>query len=390
MSARTTPPVSTNLSPTAKILIARDEWDAKTVKNQKRQIQFGFVTALLGPIAVFLLTLQILQFQKPEDVWVARGLIGGEAAILFFVLVFNFCQIGRSRHKWIAYRVRTEVLRREYFMLQARVGPYLTEDDPGNALQRRLLVIEDHNKDPMELIPLQYPGGKPWRDELEDAGPGKTAPPQPDLLECLRTYVANRIDDQRKWFSDSNDFHAKRDRWLESGAKVALALALVAAALHFYELSTGGHGFKLITVAAIVFPPFGAALTALQSLFEDKRLSRSFQGHADVLTGLANECMKLQEEIERVLPSPNDTKSAHLLIVNEAQEAWPSHTIVSEHSLIGRTWYNLGGDSVTEEQKAAKARYELQLKRLVLRTEEQLAGELRQWWLVVSGSGNFL
>jgi hypothetical protein len=88
----------------------------------------------------------------------------------------------------------------------------------------------------------------------------------------------------------------------------------------------------------------GAALTALQSLFESKRLSLSYHGQVDVLAGLTKECMKLQNEIERVSSSSKD----------------------------------LVGVSLTEEQKAKKARLEKRLKRLVLRTEELLAGELRQ------------
>jgi len=368
------------------ILKARGKWDDKTVTNRKRQIRFGFVTALLGPFAVLCLSLQILKFQEPNKY--AIGLILLELLALLATLLLGLWQIGRSHHnsfhKWIEYRVRTEVLRREQFLLQARVGPYLTEHDPGNAVRRRLEVI-DNREDPMELILLQYPEGKPWRDELEDRGPGNTAPPHPNLLGCLKIYLDDRLRDQRNWFRDSSASHAERNKWLENGAKLTLALALVVAAMHLILLvrpppqkahsdrqlsierpqisaysdgidakkHSGSLDHLLIGIFAIVLPPVGSALIALQSLYESRRLSLSYQGHADVLTSLANDGLALQMEIEEVFPSGI-------------------------------------GDSLTDQERAKKAQFELRLKRLILRTEELLASELRHWWLVVSGGGDFL
>jgi hypothetical protein len=407
----TTPTSSTGPSPedpSKRISEEFCKWDRLTRKNQKKRIGFGFVTALLGPIAVLLLTLQILVFPaptrgegsgvppdcQPPMRWEASVLIGSELILLAGTLLISFCQIGRFRHKWIEYRVRTEVLRREQFLLQARVGPYLTTHNPANAVHRRLEVIRNR-QDPMELIPLQYPEGKTWRDELEDDGPG--TPPQPNLLECLRTYLANRLDDQLKWFSNRETSHAKHDWWLETGAKVLLLLAVLAALVHlalvldlvklprasqdpagdsvlraiigfvftvlfppaglgFYTLGwlhNLHHLHLAVGLAAIVYPPASAALTALQSLFESKRLSRSYHGHTVVLTGLVEECMKLQDEIETVIPTSKD----------------------------------LDRNSLTERQKTDQ---EKRLKRLILRTEELLASELRHWWLVVSGGGDFL
>ena len=115
-------------------------------------------------------------------------------------LIISFCQIGRSHLNWIENRVRTEVLRREQFLLHARVGPYLTEHVLSKAVQRRLALIKSR-QDPMGLIPLQDPGGKPLRDELEGAGVGKSVPPQPDLLRCLKTYLEKRLRGQCDWFS---------------------------------------------------------------------------------------------------------------------------------------------------------------------------------------------
>lgn len=80
-----------------------------------------------------------------------------------------------------------------------------------------------------------------------------------------------------------------------------------------------------------MLPPVGAAATGLQSLLEGRRLSRSYKDRALTLTKLETSLVKLQPHFEA---------------------------------------------------GTAQNNHEFQFKRLVLRTEEALASELLQWWLL--------
>jgi hypothetical protein len=331
------------------------KWDKDAIETSRKQLKFGFSTALLGPVAVLLLTVQVLvvPYTSPFSI----TLIGLELVALLFALGMGFLPITPRGDEWVYLRLRAEVFRREGFLLQARVGPYLITRNLLNTVEGRRLVINNTNRSPSELIALQDPGGRPWRDELEDAGRTRTDPPQPDVLRCLNEFLQHRVLDQQTWFSAKCVFHMRRDSLYGSVAKAALLIALVVAAMHFIALATGGHGAAdqrsavqlIIEILAIVMPPVGAAATGLQSLREGRRLSRSYQDHADALTGIGNDFLRLKEDIEEAFPSAQ--------------------------SLIDPT--------LTEQQNTLKVEFEFRLKRLVLRTEELLASELRQWWLIM-------
>jgi hypothetical protein len=113
---------------------AFEKWDGLALLKQKKQKRFGFFTALLGPVAVLLLTVQILAF--PHAGPIALSLIALELVALMVTLSFGFFNIG-SPDEWMRCRLRAEVLRRERFLVLARVGPYLTEADPTNAIKRK-------------------------------------------------------------------------------------------------------------------------------------------------------------------------------------------------------------------------------------------------------------
>ncbi|HSB12023.1 MAG TPA: hypothetical protein VLM38_21230 [Blastocatellia bacterium] len=314
---------------------AFEKWDAIALRDQRRQKRFGFFTALLGPVAVLLLTVQILAF--PHAGPVALTLIALELASLIIVLSFGFFNIG-SPDEWMRSRLRAEVLRRERFLVLARVGPYLAEDDPANAIKRRLVIIDNKDTDPDGLVALHDERGQVWRCLLEDSRAANTrvASPDPNAFEI---FYEQRLVDQKNWFSKKSAHFAGLDDLFEDVAKGVLVAALAVAAWHLAALYFGSHGdgarstSQLITeILAIVLPPVGAAATGLQSLLEGRRLSRSYKDRARTLTNLESALVNLQTEFAAAGPG----REAH----------------------------------------------EFQFKRLVLRTEEALASELLQWWLL--------
>jgi hypothetical protein len=331
--ADSTPPAVLNVL--ERIQEAFNKWDGLAVERQQSQKRFGLFTALLGPVAVLLLTVQILAF--PHAGPVALTLIAAELAALMFALSFGFFNIG-SPDGWMRYRLRAEVLRRERFLVLARVGPYLTERDPANEIKRRLVIIDSEDTDPAELVLLHDGKGRTWRDLLEDASASdqKPAPPDPNGFQL---FYEQRLVDQKKWFSKKSAHFARLDELFEDVAKGVLVAALAVAAWHLAALYFGTHGngnersvSQLATeILAIVLPPVGAAATGLQSLLEGRRLSRSYKDRALTLTNLETSLVKLQPHFD-------------------------AGTAQHDH--------------------------EFQFKRLVLRTEEALASELLQWWLL--------
>ena len=86
-----------------RIRTAFEKWDAIALRDQRRQKRFGFFTALLGPVAVLLLTVQILAFPHAGPVALE---LGDYLLIAHFVagmaervarLAFVLRAIGRAR-----------------------------------------------------------------------------------------------------------------------------------------------------------------------------------------------------------------------------------------------------------------------------------------------------
>ena len=318
---------------------AFEKWDGEAIRLQRRQKRFGFSTALLGPVAVLLLTVQVLAF--PHSGPMALFLISAEMAALCVALVFGFFQIGHP-DTWMRCRLRAEVLRRERFLILARVGPYLATPDPAYKIRQRLVIIDDENTDPVQLVPLEDVAGTIWHEALHDASHSniETVPPDAD---CFDVFYKQRLLDQKGWFTRKSAWFARRDELFEDVAKGVLVLALMVSVWHLASLYFGSRGGGertwsqlTIEVLAIVLPPVGAASIALQSLFEGRRLSRSYAERARALTSLETALLSLQSKMS-------------------------------------------SGDSQVPDRRK---QCEFQLKRLVLRTEEVLATELLQWWLL--------
>ena len=148
---------------------AFNKWDGIAVDKASKTTRFSFFTALLGPVAVLLLTVQILAF--PHTSAIAITLIGLELAALLFALIVGFAHFGPSPDAWIRDRLRAEVLRRERHLISARVGPYLTTPDPTGVIRQRLQALDNDITEPLDLIPLQDPHGRPCAMRVETPDP---------------------------------------------------------------------------------------------------------------------------------------------------------------------------------------------------------------------------
>jgi hypothetical protein len=183
---------------------------------------------------------------------------------------------------------------------------------------------------PDMFVPLR--DGVPWCQELETSGTGAGASPEPDFPMF---YLRDRVLNQRDWFWSKRGKSSTLDYAYESIIRVVLAGALVVAAMHLVTLLTQPAGQHLalrrvIEILAITLPAIGSAASALQSMLQGRRLSRSYKLHAQELD-------LLRDELER---------------------------------LIGA-------------KPVGIAAFEHQLKRIVLRTEELLSNELRVWYFIV-------
>lgn len=264
-----------------RILTVFKKWDEAALRKQKKAIQFATLSSVLIPFAVLLMTIQVLAF--PSASIMAIILISFELGALLFSLLILVCRLAPGAGEWAHERLRAEVLRREGFLLLARIGPYLRKTSPAElklTVNQRLAQIDSCLNPPDTYLSLKE--GKPWRDELEDSGPGKTAPPEPDFLEG---FLKERVLDQRDWFWARRGKFNKLNWRYENIIRGTLVLAIVIASMHLVSLISGtyetGGGRPLlrliIEIAAITLPPIGSAAAALQAVFQGRRLGRSYK-----------------------------------------------------------------------------------------------------------------
>jgi SMODS and SLOG-associating 2TM effector domain 1 len=310
--------------------------DTRAVHLQQTWLRFGLVAAVLGPIAVGLLALQVLV--RPAGGLLAKWLISTEVLVLFVAVMWGFLRIGEGRVGWVDERLRAELLRRELFLLSARVGPYLGIDAAAASVlvKQRLSILDSDLEEPLPLLALKHAGVSAWTHALEDAYRAGHLEAMPDLSSRAKDYLDKRVAGQRTWFIAKASAHASRDRILEYGAKLVLTLALMVASIHLGMLAIGEPHTRLaifLVMLAFLLPPLGAAFVGVRALLEGHRISRSYLHHARALAEIEQELTELQQ------PGVGDAKGATL-----------------------------------------------RFQRLVLQTEELLAAELRQWWFVMRPS----
>jgi hypothetical protein len=254
--------------------------------------------ALLGPIAALFLACQI---EFADHGAQAVVLILLELVLLTIALAIGFLEFGESHQRWIGERLRAEILRREKFLLGARVGPYLKTETSAlsSSVGQRLVMLDSDLDDPTSLLQMNDAFGS-WRDALEDNYRQGGALPVVTDLPLLQTYLQKRIVDQREWFSRKYSQHRRHAWYFEGGAKLSLALALIIAAVHLGTLWVGDvqpEGTRVLIVAAIFFPLAGGALVGLLSIFGCKRLSVSYAHHAEALEQLEKEVRTLESNM---------------------------------------------------------------------------------------------
>jgi len=161
----------------------------------------------------------------------------------------------------------------------------------------------------------------------------------------LEKFLDDRVLGQANWYHKTGRFRLGQHLLLENVARVSLIVAFGVSAAHLTMLFVvphdASHGRTPAQVAveavAITPPPLGSAAIALQLLLQGRSLSRLYRRQGRLLSVLSCQLHDLKEQIaarERLVPD----------------------------------------ESLTPE------RADLELKRLVLRTEELLANEQQQWW----------
>jgi hypothetical protein len=307
--------------------------------SQRRTVSFAAFLAALSPLAVILLAVQAVIF--PHGGRPAVLLIGGELLILAVALGLAYLRIGRSHGRWLDARLRCELLRRETFLVPTRIGPYLGEERPAKErAEARIGLIQARGTDPVDCLDLGDASGS-WWEQLEDATHeprhGSSAP-IPDLRERSRNYLRERVIHQKEWFGRRGEEHATSARHWENGARIALVLAAIVAAIHLGMLipDSGEQGRMMhvaLVLAAIALPSLGSGLVGLLAILGSQRLSRAYRYNARMLQRIEDDLRKLHEKI--------------------ASEAEPIDVLT------------------------------YRFKRLVLRTEELISDDLRQWWLIM-------
>lgn len=312
---------------------ARERHDDRAKALQQARNYFALAVAFVGPIAVSLLATHVLLSERNSPLPLSRsasvGLIVLECSLLLTALVIGFLELGGSHKQWIKERLRTELLRREEFLLLARVGPYLSapEEDLQDRVCERLLFIDSEINDPLDLIAMKD-SDQSWKDALEDARASSKLTAIPIPQSAALHYLEDRIACQRKYFSGKSTKHRHTNELLEAAAKLVLILALVLSVVHLMTVLLPSHPlsrgwevfFSFLLIAAISSPAFGALFDHLASIFGSERLSRSYLHHAEVLEEMEGRLRRLQVHMAPHLAGHRDAQFRFMRLVLEVEE----------------------------------------------------------------------
>jgi len=169
----------------------------RAVEAQGNYFRDGIVVAILPPLALFLLSFQILA--EGKGAW-AVGLIAAEVFCLSLLLIMTWTKLEPTT-EWVSNRLRSEILRREQYLVLAGVGPYLGKPavEVSRVAARRRAEIESANREGLvALIPLQQEDGSTWLEALFRSG----LRAQPDCVDRMRSYYYRRIGKQLLWFAN--------------------------------------------------------------------------------------------------------------------------------------------------------------------------------------------
>jgi hypothetical protein len=316
----------------------------RAIDAQGTYFSQGIVIAVLSPLALLLLSLQLLAV--PEGGPWAVGLSLSEISCL--VIMIYFAVTNREpTGEWIENRVRTELFRRERFLALAGVGPYLFATDQEifvKAMQRKGCVEGADAQTLARLIAQQDESDVTWLEILHRERPDRHVV-APDCVERMKTYLHHRIDKQLAWFSNEiRDIRENDTMWSRLLAGALLA-AIVVAALHAFNLVTAFGSTApdtkrwevVVGTLGIVLPPLGIACLAVRTMYNFRGRSRIYEHELRFL--------------------------------------------YKQRGLLEALVHDATVSSVASESRLKMADFEF--RAVALRTEQSLSAELEQWLVLI-------
>ena len=333
-------------TPEQQIEDAFSKWDQQAVSTKSRCQRWDLLQTIFPPLAALLLSIQVVSF--PHGSPVSKALIFIELAVLFIALLMALRRADIAGVCWVPYRLKAEVLRREQYLLEARVGAYLncgSTAEISAAVHARLSILNSEEDNPRDFVPLTDPVNEPWRHQLEDlrlrAREGYPADEEfmSMLPELFESYYHDRVLGQKSWYQNRTHKHAATDNVVGTLGSITLVAALVFAAIHLTTMYFGAPGSTdggWIVIAAIALPPISAAFSEVRALMQGRQLSRSYAQY--------------EQDIARI-----ETRFAELM-----------------------------GDIQCGEDHQPSEALAFRFKRLVLEAEELFAAEMRTWYVLMA------
>lgn len=342
---------------------------------QRRAVRFGIVASAMMPVAVLLLMVQIVFFEAGS--LGARVCVWTEVVCLALLLygIKQFHPYGGTLEwgKWIATRVKAELLRRERALVLARAGEYWGEERPSRLTtiaERRVRAMNDASPTELPRLFGLRKGNRSYRDILEDAFRAPHEHPwvrigADELLELVRRYKEKRVEDQREYFGENRGPYFARQA--EIGAHVIWVLLIctfMVSVVHAVFASfvmgpeAGAEGTRVfVELAAVVLPPSAATAVAIFGLLEFKRRAKNCEDHAQALGEILDRLNDLEQRLAGISGGAGC-----------AEEAEPKG--VQDEA---------GAEEVDTSLLA------LEFWRIVLETEELLTRELSMWVAIMTG-----
>jgi hypothetical protein len=303
------------------------------VQHQRRRRLWGLTILWLGTVAVALLAVTLVLREGPHPHERLSLFLVVIEVIILAILISGLLPIAREHHEWIRERVRAELLRRELFLFEASVGPYLGGRAVDRIAEQRIRHLSSH-EEPLALIAMEDESSGSWRDALEDARVDGSLVPDGRCGELIERYGSERVRRQHDWFTKRSARHGWSDRRSEFWGRllilIGLVLAIVRASAEIAPEVGEYVPVSWLMALGVILAGLGSFVLARRSMFQAHRLRRSYADYADTLMAI-------------------------------------------ERELIGLI------DRVDDEPDAV----DFEFKRLVLRSEDLLSNELRLWWLSV-------
>jgi hypothetical protein len=283
----------------------------RAVASQGQYFAGGTLAAVLSPLALLLLSLQLLA--APAGGSWALGLIAAEIFCLG-TLIYIAWTNREPTEAWIGNRLRTELLRREQFLVVAGVGPYLNKNSSASAetaRQRRTEIERTDFHNLLELGSLQNHSAAPtWMEDLYRT-PLNSTVSAADCIGRMNTYFHHRIQKQLGYFANElRDCHENERLWskLLTAGLLAAVLAAILHAVHLYvatrsnlaitESSSEHLWHILVGVMAVVLPPLGTAALSIRAMYNFGRRSRLYGRERRALLAYRSELEGLIREAE--------------------------------------------------------------------------------------------